>query len=150
MSKIQVPETTLQALFEDGRLYSMQEYIHRWPEAWTPELEQFIIEFNKGAAKRAAEDAADRAYHSWDNITMKDFIADAMERLPRLRCLFEFFEGNDNDKAREIESIIDCGHIAVRYGNRGDNSRKTRERFIEFIMRSDEFTSELNIEYRYK
>ena len=157
MSKIKVPETTLQALFEDGRLYSMQEYIDRWPEAWTPELKQFILDFNKDAAKRAAEDerraaeaAAEKEYHTWDHITMKDFITDAMERLNRLRYLFEFFEGNNNDKAREIDAIIVCGHNAVSHGVCGDNSRKTRERFIEFIERSDALTSELKIEYRYK
>lgn len=159
MSKVKVPETTLKMLFDDGRLYSMQTYIDRWPEAWTPELETFIIEYNKGAAQRAAEAAkvaarraseaaVERAYHRYDNFTLEDFCNIAKERLHQLHYLFEAFEGFNNAMAREIGEVIVHGNNALSRGVCGDNSRLNRERFINFIEEHNDLHDEINKRYK--
>ena len=121
---IEVPETSLQALFEDGRLYSMQEYINRYPEAWTPELQKFVTDFN---ARKATESPESAKYRGWEQ---EDFIAKTKELLEKLTYLHRFYEGLYNDKATAVEAVIVKGNNALSRAYCGNSSR---ERFIEFI-----------------
>lgn len=125
---VKVPETSLQALFEDGRLYSMQEYIDKYPEAWTPELQKFIEDFN---AKKTAEESPEPIkYHDWEK---EDFIVKTKELLEKLTYLHGFYEGLYNDKAETVEQIIVKGNNALSRAYCAFDKNETRKRFIEFL-----------------